>query len=148
MLSDTYYQLLSSTHKPHYFQIALSEICYSSSIKLLLNSVYQKKISNFSFVNSTSPLPSCQAQSDIHGASLRSLPVLTMHSHIPQKKSSLPTNSHCLFTSVRGTKAKEKKHNMLVIWGFLTHHQWPQISDGNFPASVLKWFCHITWYVS
>lgn len=138
MLSDTYYQLFSSTHKPHYFQIVLSEICYSSSIKSLLNSVYQKKFSNFSFVNSTSPLPSCQAQSDTHGAFLRSLPILTTHSHIPQKKSSLPTNNHCLFTSVRGTIATEENHSALMIWGFLTHQQWPQISDGNFPASASK----------
>lgn len=63
--------------------------CYSSSIKFLLDSAYQKKFSDFSSVSTTSLLPFHQAQWDTSGAPLHTLPVLTTDSHTPEKKSSL-----------------------------------------------------------
>lgn len=83
--------------------------CYSSSIMFLLNLAYQKKFSSFSSVSITSLLPFHQAQSDVCGTSLYTLPVLTTDSHIPEKKSSLPANNPYLFTPLSGTQLVEEK---------------------------------------
>lgn len=83
--------------------------CYSSSIMFLLNLAYQKKFSSFSSVSITSLLPCHQAQSDVCGTSFYTLPVLTTDSHVPEKKSSLPTNNPYLFTPLSEAQLVEEK---------------------------------------
>lgn len=83
--------------------------CYSSSIMFLLNLAYQKKFSSFSSVSITSLLPCHRVQSDVCGTSFYTLPVLTTDSHVPEKKSSLPTNNPYLFTPLSGAQLVEEK---------------------------------------
>lgn len=89
--------------------------CYSSSIMFLLNLAYQKKFSSFSSVSITSLLPCHRVQSDVCGTSFYTLPVLTTDSHVPEKKSSLPTNNPYLFTPLSGAQLVEEK---------ITTHWW------------------------
>lgn len=93
--------------------------CYSSSIMFLLNLAYQKKFSSFSSVSITSLLPCHRAQSDVCGTSFYTLPVLTTDSHVPEKKSSLPTNNPYLFTPLSGAQLVEEK---------ITTHWWSGVS--------------------
>lgn len=85
----------------------------------LLNLAYQKKFSSFSSVSITSLLPCHRAQSDVCGTSFYTLPVLTTDSHVPEKKSSLPTNNPYLFTPLSGAQLVEEK---------ITTHWWSGVS--------------------
>lgn len=104
--------------------------CYSSSVKLLLNSAYEKNFSNISSVSITSP--SHLTKHNQTFVALLSIPCQSWRLiHMSLRKSSLPTNDPYLFILCQ-------EHNCYRTKS-LTSSWWPGFPHAT-PMATAKWW--------